>query len=74
MLAFGATVPGLHSVAVWAPVEQKLPTGQLEQPACESRLVAALYEPAAHGNAALALAGQKEPASHGLQAVAPAPS
>ena len=74
MLAFGATVPGLHSVCCVLPVGAKKPRSVGVHSAALVRLVAAEYEPSLHGSGALAASGQNEPASHGLHSSLPGSS
>ena len=50
------------------------PTGQLLQPTCEVRSVAALQLPASHGSAMLAPSLQWWPGRHASHAVAPSTS
>ena len=52
MLAFGATVPGLHSACCVLPVGAKKPSAVGVHSAALVRLVAAEYEPSLHGSGA----------------------
>ena len=64
MLALGATVPGLHGVMTYAPVEQKWPAGHGRQSAAlviemlSRASVAFSYRPAGHGSPADAPSAQ----------------
>ena len=60
-------LPGAQSVCVVAPVEHDEPAGQSVHSPADVRLVELEYEPASHGSAALAPAGQYEPLSHARQ-------
>ena len=71
MLAFGATVPGLHGICCVLPVGAKWPASVGVHWLALARLVAAEYEPSAHGSAALAPSGQYKPGSHATHACSP---
>ena len=58
MLAFGATVPGLHLVCSVLPVGAKWPASVSVHSLALVRLVEMEYEPSLHGSAALAPSGQ----------------
>ena len=58
MLAFGATVPGLHAVWRVLPVGAKWPGSVGVHSAALVRLVAVEYEPSRHGSAAEAPTSQ----------------
>jgi len=52
-------VPGMQSVGATKPTAQKRPSGHGERSLCDVRLVAAVYEPGAHGVELSDPSGQK---------------
>ena len=74
MLAFGATVPGLHSVWCVLPVGAKWPLAVGVHSAALVRLIEAEYEPSLHDSGADAPIRQYEPSSHSLHSSLPGSS
>ena len=74
LLLAAAYSPAAHCSAAVAAVGHAEPAGQLLQPACDARSVAALKLPASHGRATLAPPVQWWPAKHAAHAVAPSAS
>ena len=54
LLSAAAYSPAAHCSGAVAAVEHAEPAGQLLQPACDDRSVAALQVPASHGSGTLA--------------------
>ena len=71
LLPAAAYSPAAHCSGAVAAVGHAEPAGQLLQPACDARSVAALQLPASHGSATLAPSLQWWPAWHAAHAVAP---
>eukprot|EP00964_Phaeocystis_antarctica_P007885 scaffold4244_cov69-Phaeocystis_antarctica.AAC.3 len=69
MLAWGATVPGLHGAWSVLPNGEKWPLSVGVHSPGLVRLVAFEYVPSSHGSGALAPSGQNEPGVHGSQTV-----
>ena len=74
MLAFGATVPGLHLVCCVLPVGAKWPGMVSEHSLALVRFMASECEPASHGSGALAPAEQYDPSSQAAHACSPSPA